>query len=104
MSTRYQFVADHASQYAVTLLCRVLGVARRGYCAWHHRADSRRRQANRQLEVQIRQVHAASRGTYGSPRVHAELREQGVRCAEKRVARVMRLWLAFARAEPGGHE
>ncbi len=90
MSARYQFVADHASQYAVTVLCRVLRVARSGYYAWRGRPESRRRQADRHLETQIWQVHAASRRTYGSPRVHAELRAQGVHCSKKRVARVMR--------------
>lgn len=90
MSARYQFVADHASQYAVTVLCRVLRVARSGYYAWRGRPESRRGQADRHLETQIRQIHAASRRTYGSPRVHAALREHGVRCSEKRVARVMR--------------
>ncbi len=90
MSDRYQFIATHASQYPVTVLCRVLGVARSGYYAWRTRPESRRRQADRQLEAQIRQVHATSRRTYGSPRIHAELQVQGVRCSEKRVARVMR--------------
>ena len=90
MTTRYQFITDHASQYAVALLCRVLGVARSGYYAWRRRTHHRRREADRHLETRIRQIHTASRGTYGSPRVHAELRDQGVRCSEKRVARVMR--------------
>lgn len=91
MSDKYQFIATYASQYPVTVLCRVLRVARSGYYAWRDRPESRRDQANRQLEVQIRQVHAVSRRTYGSPRIHAELRAQGIRCSKKRVARVMRL-------------
>ncbi len=91
MSARYQFVADHASQYAVTVLCRMLRVSGSGYYAWRGRPESHRCQANHALEHQIRQVHAASRHTYGSPRVHAELRAQGVRCSKQRVARVMRL-------------
>jgi transposase InsO family protein len=90
MSARYQFIAHHASQYPVAVLCRVLGVSRSGYYAWRTRPDSRRRQADCQLEAQIRQVHVASRRTYGRPRIHAELRGQGVGCSEKRVARVMR--------------
>ncbi len=91
MNDKYQFIAAQASQYPVVLLCRVLRVSRSGYYAWCGRPESRRRQADRHLEAHIRQVHAASRGTYGSPRVHAELRDQGVRCSQKRVARVMRL-------------
>jgi len=90
MSGTYQVIATHARQYPVALLCRVLGVARSGYYAWRTRPVSRRREADGQLEAQIRQIHVASRRTYGSPRIHAELRDQGVRCSKKRVARVMR--------------
>jgi transposase InsO family protein len=90
MSDSYQFIATHARQYPIAVLCRVLGVSRSGYYAWRTRPTSQRRQADGQLEAQIRQVHAASRRTYGSPRVHAELRDQGVRCSEQRIARLMR--------------
>lgn len=90
MSSKYQFIGDYASQYAVATLCRVLGVSRSGYYAWRTRPASRRSQADRALVGRIQTIHAHSRGTYGSPRVHAELREQGVRCSAKRVARLMR--------------
>ncbi|MDP9315516.1 MAG: IS3 family transposase, partial [Chloroflexota bacterium] len=90
MRDTYQCIAAQASQYPVAVLCRVVGVARSGYYAWRTRPISRHRHADGQLEVQIRQVHAASRRTYGSPRIHAELREQGVCCSEKRVARLLR--------------
>jgi len=91
MSQRYQFVADHVSQYAVAMLCRVLGVSRSGYYAWRTRPESPRSQADRALVGRIQTIHTHSRRTYGSPRVHAELREHGVRCSAKRVARLMRL-------------
>jgi transposase InsO family protein len=91
MNEKYQFVADHVSQYAVAVLCRVLGVARSGYYAWRNRAESQRSRNNRTLADQIRRIHTASRETNGSPRIHAELRVHGVRCSQKRVARVMRL-------------
>ncbi len=90
-------MADHASQYPVTLLCRVLGVSRSGYYAWRTRPESRRARENRQLVEQIRTIHSASRHTYGSPRVHAELVAQGVRCSENRVARLMRIAQIYAR-------
>jgi transposase InsO family protein len=90
MSGKYQFIAAHASQYPVTVQCRVLRVSRSGYYAWRTRPPSQRRQADGQFEAHIRQIHTASRRTYGSPRIHAELREQGVRCSKKRVARLMR--------------
>ncbi len=81
---------DHAREHKVARLCRVLGVSRSGYYAWQKRAPSRRAQRDGELLAQIREAHAKSRRTYGSPRVHAELRARGVRCSRKRVARLMR--------------
>ena len=71
-------------------MCRVLEVSKAGYYAWRDRTPSARARANARLAVEIKAVHRRSRGTYGSPRVHAELRAQGVACSAKRVARVMR--------------
>jgi len=86
----YQFVADQAVHHAVRLLCRVVGVSRSGYSAWRDRQPSERAPADAQLTERIRQIHETSRGTYGSPRVHAELRAGGVHCGRRRVARLMR--------------
>ncbi len=73
------------------MACRVLRVSRSGYYEWLSRAPSARRVADEQLTATIGIVHAASRGTYGAPRVHAELRlGLGVACGRKRVARLMR--------------
>jgi len=71
-------------------MCRVLGVSSSGYYAWRKRPASARAQADQRLLRQIRTAHEASRGTYGVPRIHAELREQGVAVSRKRVARLMR--------------
>jgi len=71
-------------------MCRVLGVSPSGYYAWRTRPPSARAQADQRLLTRIRAIHAQSRGTYGAPRIHAELREMGVRCARKRAARLMR--------------
>jgi transposase InsO family protein len=71
-------------------MCRVLGASRSGYYAWKRRKPSVRVQANGQLLEHIRDVHQRSRRTYGSPRIHAELREMGVACGVHRVARIMR--------------
>jgi putative transposase len=71
-------------------MCRLLGVSTSGFYAWRDRAPSARAQADAQLLVQIRDIHQRSRETYGRPRVHAELAEQGVRVGAKRVARLMR--------------
>ncbi|MPY81440.1 MAG: IS3 family transposase, partial [Actinophytocola sp.] len=75
----------------VAVACRVLRVSTSGYYEWRDRAPSARALADADLSRQIMEVHARSRGTYGAPRVHAELRlGRGVRCGRKRVARLMR--------------
>jgi len=84
-------VEQEKASYAVTTLCRVLGVSPSGYWAWRRREPSARAHADAQLQAQIVQLHQASRGTYGAPRIHAELATQGTRCGRKRVARLMRL-------------
>lgn len=73
------------------MTCRVLKVSRSGYYEWHARPTSARAVRDRELMVTIRAIHRQSRGTYGAPRVHAELRlALGVCCGRKRVARLMR--------------
>jgi transposase-like protein len=76
--------------YPISLLWRVLKVSRSGYYDWKDRSLSKRARENAALTHQIRQIHERSLGTYGYPRVHAELRALGVRCSRKRVARLMR--------------
>jgi transposase InsO family protein len=71
-------------------MCRVLGVSRSGYYTWVKREPSQHASTDARLRVEVRAAHRASRGIYGAPRVHQELREDGVRCARKRVARLMR--------------
>lgn len=87
---RYAFIHEHRNQHALELLCRVLEVSRSGYYAWRGRPKSERAKDDEVLTETIKEVHAGSRGTYGSPRVHAELRARGVGCGRKRVARLMR--------------
>ncbi len=87
---KYVFLAAHLHEHRIGRMCQVLGVSRSGYYAWQARCLSERAQANQQLLVQIRQVHQASRHTYGAPRIHAALRRAGVLCTRKRVARLMR--------------
>lgn len=88
---RYRFVHQHAQQFPITVLCRVLEVAPSGYYAWRTRPESPRQQANRALSEQIQAVHTHSRGTYGRRRVHAQLCARGTPCSRNRVARLMRL-------------
>jgi putative transposase len=85
----YRLIAREAAHLPVALSCRVLGVSRAGFYAWRDRPLSARAQADAELTAAIHAIHAKSRGTYGSPRVHAELGESGRRCGRKRVARLM---------------
>ena len=77
-------------QHDLTLMCRVYGVTRAGYYAWRSRERSERERQNEALSTEIRTVHAESRGTYGSPRVHQALRQRGHCVGKHRVARLMR--------------
>lgn len=87
----FRFVAAMKAEHSIQLMCRVLGVSRSGFHAWERRAPSPRALADRALTARIAQIHAGSMKTYGSPRVHAELRlEDGVRVGRKRVERLMR--------------
>jgi putative transposase len=72
-------------------MCRLLGVSRSGNYAWRQRPPSSRTCADQELTHHIRAVHEQSRGTYGAPRIWAELREHGVVCSRKRIARLLRL-------------
>ncbi len=72
------------------VMCDVLEVSRSGYYAWLRRQPGRRRRRAAELTDEIRQVHAASRQTYGSPRVHRALQARGVACSENTVAKLMR--------------
>lgn len=75
----------------MALACRVLGVSRSGFHAALVRPESERARADRALSALIADVHAASRRTYGAPRVRAEIRAQGVQVGLRRVSRLMRL-------------
>jgi putative transposase len=86
----YEFIAVEKAHFPVTLLCRVLQVARSGYYAWCRRGVSARMQGDQRLSERIRQIHLESRASYGAPRIHATLRDTGTRCGRKRVARLMR--------------
>lgn len=86
---RFEFIAAEKAHFPVAALCRVMKVSRSAFYAWSTREESERSKRDRQLEVLIRAAHDGSRKTYGSPRVHAELREHGHRISRKRVIRLM---------------
>ena len=96
--------AKQAKELPVSLQCELLGVSESGFWAWCKRAPSDRALHDAWLTERIRAVHAASKGRYGSPRVHAMLSRQGIRVGEKRVERLMRaagLQGAFRRRRKG---
>jgi putative transposase len=87
----FRLIDAERVNYPVAMLCRMLGVSKSGYYAWRSRPPSKRSREDYALTEKIREVHHRSRETYGSPRVHAELRALGMRCGRRRVARLMRV-------------
>jgi transposase InsO family protein len=86
----YHIIETHCEAGSVERLCAALGVSVSGYYAWRSRPASQRQQTDAVLLTEIRAVYQVGRGLYGSPRIHAALRQQGVGCSRKRVARLMR--------------
>jgi putative transposase len=83
-------VRANQAKYSVRRMCRLLGVSPSGYYAWLRRPSSKRARADEELRARIRSIYERSRGTYGAPRIHAELLALGTRISRKRVARLMR--------------
>lgn len=88
---KYACIAEQEGTYATRLMCRALGVSPAGYYAAQHRPPSAHAVADQRLRLAIRAAHRESHRRYGAPKLHAELRAQGLRCSRKRVARLMRL-------------
>ena len=86
----FEFVTAHQAVHHVATGCRVLGVSPSGYYAWRKRPLSPHARADVELSAHIDAIHRASRGTYGAPRVRAELAALGIHIGRKRVARLMR--------------
>src|SRR3954452_25241752 len=87
----FRFVAAKKAEHSIKTMCRVLGVSRSGFHAWASRPPSARAREDERLLKRIREIHAANRQVYGSPRVHAELvLADGERVGRKRVERLMR--------------
>lgn len=89
--SRFRFVNEHQGQYQVKRLCRLAEVSRSGFYAWRGRPPSVRDVANQVLVDEIREIHTASRGTYGRVKIIGQLRRRGVDANHKRVARLMRM-------------
>ncbi len=85
----YGFIETQSAGYPVEVVCGALAVNPSGYYAWRVRPESERAQSNEALRERIDAAWIASRKTYGSPRMTAQLQEEGVPCSENRMARVM---------------
>lgn len=88
---KYIFIEKHAPQYPVRQLCQTLEVSHSGYYAWRKRQASPKDPHLEALLAHIARIHKRSHDTYGSPRVHAQLRREGFHYNRKRIARLMRL-------------
>jgi len=91
--------------YKIATMCRVLEVSTSGYYAWCQRSPSPRTRADAELSSRMRAIHEHSRGTYGAPRIHAELEAEGIQVGRKRVARLMRAagLVGVSRAQVDNH-
>jgi len=83
-------VSEYQANYPIATMCRVLEISTSGYYAWRQRPPSARAREDARLRARIERIHGESRGTYGTPRVHAELAETGERISRRRVAKLMK--------------
>lgn len=107
---KFAFIHAEKASFPVAALCRLLGVTRQGYYAYASRRPSKRQKQDEALQQRVQQVHAESRGTYGSPRVLATLKERGESASKRRVERALRSlglrgraprrWRSTTRANP----
>ena len=89
-TNRFEFIDEHRNRFGVRYLCKKLSVSFQGYYQWCAREPSLRAHENRVLSKQINEVYEFHNGNYGSPRIHAELRDRGLRVNHKRVERLMK--------------
>jgi transposase InsO family protein len=87
---KYVFIENHKQEFPVIRMCHVLEVSESGYYAWCKREPCERKRVDEELGKRIEDAYQNNRQVYGSPRIHAVLKEQGVHCGRKRVARLMR--------------
>jgi len=86
----YCFIKKYSSEFPVKKMSEVLKVSRSGYYNWHNRKPGKWEEENQKILEEIKSIHTASKEIYGSPKITAELREQGYTCSRQRVARIMR--------------
>lgn len=93
-------INEHREDYVVKTMCRALEVSESGYYAWKKRSSSEHDRTDQILLEYIRRIHQESRRLYGSPRIHAVLKREGIACSRKRVARLMREYGIFSGRRP----
>lgn len=86
----FPLICHLQAEFPVSVMCEVLKVSKSGYYAWLRRPESKRKAEDKALSELIKEIHKDSKGEYGSPKIHGELRRRGTRCGRKRVARLMR--------------
>lgn len=86
----FEFIEAHRGEFYLQVMCRMLGVTRAGYFSWRGRPISKRKTADDRLGEEIKEIHGQSKGRYGVPRIHAELKARGFVCSRRRVSRLMR--------------
>ena len=87
---KYAFIQEHRHLFPIIRMCQVLGVSENRYYNWRKRGKSQRKQDDDGIAERIEDAYDANRGVYGSPRIHAELKAQGIHCGRKRIVRLMR--------------
>lgn len=95
---KYAYIRAQAHTWPVSWLCSALLVSRSGYYAWLKCPESAQARENALLKAQLRLLHRASQGRYGSPRLYVQLQSCGIECSPNRVARLMQE--AGLRAKP----
>lgn len=88
---RFKFIAEHHEQFGIRYLCLKLSVSPQGYYKWIDRPETDRENENRRMMDKIEDIFQQHDGNYGSPRIHAELRAQGIVINHKRVERLMKV-------------
>lgn len=87
---KFAFMQSHVNEFSIERMSKMLRVSRNGYYKFLRSSPSKREEENKSLLTRIKLIHAKSRETYGSPRIHAALQLEGETCSRKRVARVMK--------------
>lgn len=87
---KYAWIETHRTELSIATMCRVHNVSSSGFYAWRNRKPSQQQQRREQLTEQIRMIHSASNGTYGSPKIHRALKQMGTLCNRKTVAKCMK--------------